>query len=158
MTFLALTVSDGMLLGIVASLLLQIGRTHGGYASSFATKIVGGQMDVSDAATYQISLQGLIERGGNSNVNSTAERKYYHFCSGSIVSERHVLTAAHCLAGWRADQLEVVAGTKVWNSPEGIRHSVAEIEIHERYKKLNGFDIGVITLQKPFVFNERVSK
>lgn len=137
-------------------LLVAIGASEAwnakAYAASHQTRIVGGQMDTTDAATYQVSLQALVEqRTGNTS-------KYYHFCSGSIISRQHILTAAHCLAGWRTDQLLVVAGTKVWNRPDGVRHWVARIETHERYEKLNGHDIGLITLKESLKFGLRVSK
>lgn len=117
------------------------------------TRIVGGQMDASEAATYQISLQALVNQRPDSNATS----KYYHFCSGSILTVRHVVTAAHCLAGWRSEQLTVVAGTKVWNRADGVRHLVAGFEVHDKYEKLNGHDIGMITLKEPLKFGARIS-
>lgn len=134
-------------------LLVLLVRPHD-TKKTLQTRIVGGQMDASEAATYQVSLQALVHQRRASNASAP---RYYHFCSGSILTVRHVVTAAHCLAGWRDEQLTVVAGTKVWNRADGLRHLVARYEVHDRYEKLNGHDIGLITLKEPLKFSARIS-
>merc|ERR1711942_338050 len=59
--------------------------------------IVGGSEAVPHSLPWQISLQG----------------EYYgwelgHFCGGTIISDRYILTAAHCLGG--SYQYKVVVG------------------------------------------------
>ena len=48
-------------------------------------RIVGGTEVVPNSIPYQASLK-LLRRG----------RAPYHFCGGVVVSEDHILTAAHC--------------------------------------------------------------
>lgn len=118
-------------------------------SSTPATRIVGGQMDASDSATYQISMQAAITKR-----NIT---KFQHFCSGSIVTVKHVVTAAHCLDGWQPSEVSIVAGTKVWDHADGVRQWADKLEMHDKFQKLNGHDIGVVTLKEPFVFGAKVS-
>lgn len=107
-------------------------------------KIVGGQTTV-EAAPYQISLQGLNYNNG----------QYIHFCGGSILTEKHIVTAAHCLMDWPVENITVVVGTSTWDVG-GVRHVVDKYEIHEKYEMLETCDIGIITLMEPLEFNDKV--
>lgn len=62
---------------------------------STSQKIVGGQSTVISNFPWQVSLQSL---SGS------------HFCGGSIVADKWVLTAQHCVDGQTASSLRVVAG------------------------------------------------
>lgn len=112
--------------------------------STDANKIVGGQINV-EVAPYQISLQGFNYNNG----------KFIHFCGGSILTEKHIITAAHCLSGWPIENITVVVGTSTWDVG-GVRHSVEKYEIHDKYEMLETSDIGIITLVEPLEFNEKV--
>lgn len=105
---------------------------------------MGGQTTV-EAAPYQVSLQGLNYNNG----------QYIHFCGGSILTEKHIVTAAHCLMDWPVDNITVVVGTSTWDVG-GVRHAVEKYEIHEKYQILETSDIGIITLMEPLEFNDKV--
>lgn len=112
--------------------------------SSDGNKIVGGQTTV-ESAPYQISLQGLNYNNG----------EYIHFCGGAILTEKHIVTAAHCLMDWPVENITVVVGTSTWDVG-GVRHAVDKYEIHEKYQMLETSDIGIITLTEPLEFNAKV--
>lgn len=111
------------------------------------TKVVGGVLEVTDKAPYQVSLQVVVERK-----NAT---RFHHFCGGSILTPTYILTAAHCLSGFPKHRISVVAGTKVWDKG-GVRVAIEDYEVHENYVKLRGHDIGLIRLVEPLEFGPKV--
>lgn len=100
-------------------------------------RIVGGSK-VTTPIPYQVSLQ--FARDG----------KFSHFCGGSIISEEHVLTAAHCLNGQNKDKITVFAGVMSLKEASGSRHKVENFAIHTSYEELVRNDIAVMKISPPF--------
>lgn len=80
--------------------------------------MVGGQDAVESEFPYQVSL------------------RYYdlHICSGALISDRHVLSAAHCICGLidePSEELNVRTGSI--NLKEGENHAVKDFKCHPDY-------------------------
>ena len=103
-------------------------------------KIVGGQEAEPHAYPWQVSLRSW----GN------------HICGGSIINERQVLCAAHCVQGQMAFFDAVVAGAHEIYEQNDIqfRHikTMEANEIFEESALLN--DISIITVTEPFDFTD----
>ncbi|XP_065171780.1 LOW QUALITY PROTEIN: chymotrypsin-2-like [Atheta coriaria] len=101
-------------------------------------RIMGGATAPKGAFPYQVSLRNLENK---------------HFCGGSIITARHVLSAAHCFVGASPDRIIVVVGTNLLNKG-GFTHKVEKIVSHEGYVKetyLN--DIAILTVNPRFNIN-----
>jgi secreted trypsin-like serine protease len=108
--------------------------------------IVGGQQ----ARPYEFPWQASIRRKATNG----------HFCGGIIISERWVLTAAHCTSGESPLLLSVVVGDWQRSAASTIRQTldVVNVIVHEKYDSRNyDYDVSVIKVATDIVFSEDVA-
>lgn len=104
--------------------------------------MVGGQDAVESEFPYQVSL------------------RYYdlHICSGALISDRHVLSAAHCICGLIDEPSEeLYVRTGIINLKEGKNHGVKDIKCHPNYIYGSEMswtaDLVVITVRHIFILS-----
>ncbi|XP_034025378.1 suppressor of tumorigenicity 14 protein isoform X2 [Thalassophryne amazonica] len=114
------------------------------------TKIVGGSDAGAGSWPWQVSLQ--IER-------------YGHVCGGTLVSNRWLISAAHCFQD--SDTIKY-SDTRSWRAYMGIRvmtstnngaatRQIRQIVLHPRYDQFTSdYDIALLELSTPIFFNELV--
>ncbi|XP_047491837.1 mucin-17-like [Penaeus chinensis] len=109
----------------------------------FNTKIVGG--DPTDIAQYPWQI-GLAQKYDN-----------FVFCGGSIINDRYILTAAHCVDGNYPENLVVRVGETTRSGP-AITIDVERITVHEKYshESIVSYDIALLRLAWPIEFSESV--
>jgi trypsin len=99
-------------------------------------RIIGGTVAGAGDNPFQV---GLLSRNIANNFDA-------QFCGGSLVKANVVVTAAHCVYGTNASQIDVLAGTRSLSSG-GTRHAVSSISIHPSYNNSTlDYDVAVLTL------------
>lgn len=99
-------------------------------------RIIGGTVAGAGDNPFQVAL---LSRSVANNFDA-------QFCGGSLVKANVVVTAAHCVHGASASQIDVLAGTRSLSSG-GTRHAVSSISIHPSYNNTTlDYDVAVLTL------------
>nr|AAD21828.1 chymotrypsin-like serine protease [Ctenocephalides felis] len=128
---------------IILVTLISLGSLVSSEYLSFSTdpRIIGGEDAPEGSAPYQVSLR-------NSDLQ--------HFCGGSILNKRWILTAAHCLEPGFLNS--VYMGSNLLDR-KGRYYDVERFVMHHNYTGkivANVADIGLIKLAEDIKFSDKV--
>jgi len=106
-----------------------------------ATRIVGGQETEVNEYPWQV---GLVFPSSK-----------VPWCGGSIISDRHIMTAAHCTAGKSISSISVLLGEHDTTDSVADIRTISAITDHPSYNASNSwaYDFSILTLSTPITFN-----
>ncbi|XP_055331258.1 transmembrane protease serine 11D-like [Paramacrobiotus metropolitanus] len=109
------------------------------------TRIVGGQEATPHSWPWQVAF--LTSSGSQ-------------FCGGSVISNRWVMTAAHCCAGRSPSNSKVLLGGHRYSNPEeGSKvHALRRIVMHPTYgsRPATRYDFCLLELEEPAQFSRTI--
>ncbi len=116
------------------------------YLNNKEPKIVGGKPAPAGLFPWQVSL----------GVPWIDDPYRAHFCGGSVLTERWVITAAHCVVDSSPKDMILTVGTHKLGLG-GSRHSVNRVIVHKDYNRSNSDnDIALIELVRPLALGPDV--
>ncbi|KAK7057018.1 CLIP domain-containing serine protease, partial [Halocaridina rubra] len=116
-----------------------------GVSAKTSTRIVGGTPTTPGEHPWIVSI---LRSGINPN----------QYCGGALLSERHVLTAAHCIASFDRSSIWVRLGEYDFNRRDDSPHverRIAAFNLHPNFNSRTfENDIAVLILESPVQYND----
>ncbi|XP_044584591.1 proclotting enzyme-like isoform X2 [Cotesia glomerata] len=116
-----------------------------GVSSKGWTRVVGGQPANPKEWPWMVAL---IRRDSD------------QYCGGVLITDRHVLTAAHCLYGVKIRNIIVRLGEYDFSRPDETRSMdfrVVDVKIHENFNPSSyENDIAILKINRPTIFNNYI--
>lgn len=108
------------------------------------SRIIGGKKAVKGQFPYQVSLREIISRR--------------HFCGASIITDRFILTAAHCTTSMHSlPSLIVAVVGAIHRHIDGVTMKIDAIVRHKGFNKRTiEHDISLIRTARKIIFTETV--
>ncbi|KAG5670673.1 hypothetical protein PVAND_000921 [Polypedilum vanderplanki] len=105
-------------------------------------RIVGGVDNVLGQVPWAVSLRTLAG---------------FHFCTGSVVSNWYVITAAHCVAGRAASTIHLVLGRVTLDGLTGMNRQGFRVVTHPDYNvNTMQFDVSLVQVSVIITFSTTV--
>lgn len=128
-------------LALISSVSAQRGPL---FNSTGDRRIVGGMEIYIEEAPYQASLM--------------SKAMQVHICGAVIVTNKFVLTAAHCVRDRKAGDLSVRVGSTK-KDEGGVVHEIAVIRVHPYFNKVTyDYDIAVLQLTVDIKIDDRTTQ
>ncbi|XP_043256100.1 trypsin-7-like [Colletes gigas] len=117
----------------------RIGPESAGSSSSPESRIIGGEKATIEKYPFAVSLQ---------NNGTFFGHEVEHFCGGSIVGEKWIITSAQCALRIRVKSFHVRAGTASYYK-NGDVYAVKNVLSHPAFSEYNyDYNVGIVELSE----------
>lgn len=131
-----------------SALILSASLSTVSFANPITQRIVGGAPILMDSAPSIVALidAPLLASSGSTFISQ--------FCAGTVIADRWVLTAAHCVTFDGVEiapsDLKILANSHDLNNPSEVAMDVSQIIIHDEYSSAAlSHDVALIELTEP---------
>ncbi|UJR11361.1 hypothetical protein I4U23_015542 [Adineta vaga] len=112
-----------------------------------SARIINGETAREDAWPWQILL-----------IIYDIYRQPITYCGASLITDRHILTAAHCVHQYMPPFIFIFPGQHRLNLSihPSLGYQVTQVSIHERYNFLLQHDLAILTIDQPIRYDSHI--